>query len=247
MQPLTVEQAEHDGLEDVALLGRDLAGAGPKSAACIGYCNNNNSNNSNNSVGYGVQLAGSRRTCSASPRPSTCRAMPVSGFRESPCGAIAFRVRDAACPLSTRGGTRLVRLVRGRGGGEGGTFQEARARFASRGGLREQGPRLWWAQTFVGAVSRARQQRDELLIAREARHDLLARAHERRAPFNNCLISQLSGLALTKGGVQLAGSSGVSPHPEFALHVVCTHQHSLAVGTGLGHKGAADVHLEIPR
>ena len=28
-------------------------------------------------------------------------------------------VRDAACPLSTRGGTRLVRLVRGRGGGGG--------------------------------------------------------------------------------------------------------------------------------
>jgi len=26
-------------------------------------------------------------------------------------------VRDAACPISTRGGTRLVRLVRGRGGG----------------------------------------------------------------------------------------------------------------------------------
>ena len=26
-------------------------------------------------------------------------------------------MRDAACPLSTRGGTRLVRLVRGRGGG----------------------------------------------------------------------------------------------------------------------------------
>ena len=34
-----------------------------------------------------------------------------------PCGA---RVRDAACPLSTREGTRLVRLVRGRGGSGGG-------------------------------------------------------------------------------------------------------------------------------
>jgi len=30
-----------------------------------------------------------------------------------------LQVRDAACPLSTRGGTRLVRLVRGRGGGWG--------------------------------------------------------------------------------------------------------------------------------
>ena len=30
------------------------------------------------------------------------------------------QLRDAACPLSTRGGTRLVRLVRGRGGGGGG-------------------------------------------------------------------------------------------------------------------------------
>jgi len=29
----------------------------------------------------------------------------------------ACALRDAACPLSTRGGTRLVRLVRGRGGG----------------------------------------------------------------------------------------------------------------------------------
>jgi hypothetical protein len=29
----------------------------------------------------------------------------------------ASAVRDAACPLSTRGGTRLVRLVRGKGGG----------------------------------------------------------------------------------------------------------------------------------
>jgi hypothetical protein len=104
VQPLTVEQAEHDGLEDVALLGRDLAEVGPKSAACIGYCNNNNSSNSNNidnSVWCGVQLAG--RTCSASPRPSTCRAMPVSGFRESPCGAIAFRerVRSRKCECSS--------------------------------------------------------------------------------------------------------------------------------------------------
>ena len=31
-----------------------------------------------------------------------------------------YGVRDAACPLSTRGGTRLVRLVRGRGNGGGG-------------------------------------------------------------------------------------------------------------------------------
>jgi hypothetical protein len=31
------------------------------------------------------------------------------------------QLRDAACPLSTRGGTRLVRLVRGRGRGGGGT------------------------------------------------------------------------------------------------------------------------------
>jgi len=31
--------------------------------------------------------------------------------------SVRTRVRDAACPLSTRGGTRLVRLVRGRGGG----------------------------------------------------------------------------------------------------------------------------------
>ena len=30
------------------------------------------------------------------------------------------RALDAACPLSTRGGTRLVRLVRGGGGGVGG-------------------------------------------------------------------------------------------------------------------------------
>ena len=29
-----------------------------------------------------------------------------------------YGVRDAACPISTRGGTRLVRLVRGRGGGD---------------------------------------------------------------------------------------------------------------------------------
>ena len=29
-----------------------------------------------------------------------------------------YGVRDASCPLSTRGGTRLVRLVRGKGGGE---------------------------------------------------------------------------------------------------------------------------------
>ena len=31
--------------------------------------------------------------------------------------SVRTRVSDAACPLSTRGGTRLVRLVRGRGGG----------------------------------------------------------------------------------------------------------------------------------
>ena len=37
---------------------------------------------------------------------------------QPPAGA-GTRVRDAACPLSTRGGTRLVRLVRGRGGGGG--------------------------------------------------------------------------------------------------------------------------------
>ena len=35
------------------------------------------------------------------------------------CRCRAAAVRDAACPLSTRGGTRLVRLVRGKGGGGG--------------------------------------------------------------------------------------------------------------------------------
>jgi hypothetical protein len=36
---------------------------------------------------------------------------------EGRAGDLADKLRDAACPLSTRGGTRLVRLVRGRGGG----------------------------------------------------------------------------------------------------------------------------------
>ena len=51
--------------------------------------------------------------------------------RES--GAHLYGVRDAACPLSTRGGTRLVRLVRGKGRGGG-----ARERRAREGGRAQQ-------------------------------------------------------------------------------------------------------------
>ena len=48
------------------------------------------------------------------PLPTRPRC-PRQVFRFSRC--CEYGVRDAACPLSTRGGTRLVRLVRGRGGG----------------------------------------------------------------------------------------------------------------------------------
>ena len=43
--------------------------------------------------------------------------LPVKSTGEA--GKADLEVRDATCPLSTRGGTRLVRLVRGKGGGGG--------------------------------------------------------------------------------------------------------------------------------
>ena len=51
-----------------------------------------------------------RRPRRRSGRQGKRRARAFSGAKPK------YGVRDAACPLSTRGGTRLVRLVRGRGG-----------------------------------------------------------------------------------------------------------------------------------
>jgi len=60
------------------------------------------------------RLSRSRRRASSSP----VAAAACSSAR-SCCGVGGmYGVRDAACPLSTRGGTRLVRLVRGWGGDE---------------------------------------------------------------------------------------------------------------------------------
>jgi len=54
-----------------------------------------------------------RRPRRRSGRQGKRRARAFSGAKPK------YGVRDAACPLSTRGGTRLVRLVRGRGEGLG--------------------------------------------------------------------------------------------------------------------------------
>jgi len=73
-------------------------------------------------------LACSVSKTSSSPRappatraPRSAPPLPPAGARRGRCAALArpraVGVRDAACPLSTRGGTRLVRLVRRRGGG----------------------------------------------------------------------------------------------------------------------------------
>jgi len=47
-----------------------------------------------------------------------------------------YGVRDAACPLSTRGATRLVRLVRKNGGGRGALERKGGAPCSRRGGSR---------------------------------------------------------------------------------------------------------------
>jgi hypothetical protein len=61
------------------------------------------------------------RAFQAFPAPAARCALPPA---DCECRCIArvgmYGVRDAACPLSTRGGTRLVRLVRGGGKGGGG-------------------------------------------------------------------------------------------------------------------------------
>jgi hypothetical protein len=69
------------------------------------------------------------------PRPRRAAGGASHGRRAS-----AYGVRDAACPLSTRGGTRLVQAVRGRaGGGEARLFRRsgrAATRRARAGGAR---------------------------------------------------------------------------------------------------------------
>ena len=57
-------------------------------------------------------------------------------------GGGAGRGRDAACPLSTRGGTRLVRSVRGRRGGGGGSAGPERGRGCVAGGPAGDAPRV---------------------------------------------------------------------------------------------------------
>ena len=61
----------------------------------------------------------------SSERAPTARSGTASPFT-SPMSATADLSRDVACPISTRGGTRLVRLVRGKGGGGGGTADPKR-------------------------------------------------------------------------------------------------------------------------
>jgi len=58
------------------------------------------------------ETRGRTSQCAPAPPTPTCPAYPPWS---SPRALHA--VRDATCPLSTRGGTRLVRSVRGRGGG----------------------------------------------------------------------------------------------------------------------------------
>ena len=62
--------------------------------------------------GGGGVRGGARDARHRRPRPNGAP-QPKSVKRHSS----TYGVRDSACPLSTRGGTRLVRLVRGRGGG----------------------------------------------------------------------------------------------------------------------------------
>ena len=69
----------------------------------------------------------SSRTIRAPPAPSTPHLPPRAALVEA-----CARVRDAACPLSTRGGTRLVRLVRGGGGAGQGWQADRRARAQAR-------------------------------------------------------------------------------------------------------------------
>jgi len=78
------------------------------------------------------------RSATASP-PPLVRARALVGDRRALRGAASWlRVRDAACPLSTRGGTRLVRLVRGRGTAPSapGARQPRRRSARGRGGAR---------------------------------------------------------------------------------------------------------------
>jgi len=85
-----------------------------------------------------------RRVVDVVGPPARVRA-PLPALREElrgrPRGLFAPRgVRDAACPISTRRGTRLVRLVRGRGGGARGPRADP---LLSGWGFRaEQGPPL---------------------------------------------------------------------------------------------------------
>ena len=78
--------------------------------------------------------------------------------RPTPARSECRSVRDTACPVSTRGGTRLVRLVRGRGGGVGqrgraGATARRRAATRARGAC---------AQTGGPAVGRAPQSQSQL-------------------------------------------------------------------------------------
>jgi len=64
-----------------------------------------------------------RETEGKRQRAGRRRAVTTFGKSNTTDGKVTLRPwcwgRDETCPLSTKGGTRLVRLVRGRGGGEG--------------------------------------------------------------------------------------------------------------------------------
>jgi len=70
-----------------------------------------------------VQRAELRARLGIAAQEREVRAMRLVRHDWDPRGVGGLDLRDAACPLSTRGGTRLVRLVRGRG--EGGALTSA--------------------------------------------------------------------------------------------------------------------------